>query len=132
MNDLVVSLDSVLVVGTLDGLVHALNFSSGETIEMAVPPLPPRAVRPTRCLYTGNDVGKSKLITAVTSQKSTPRETPNSASASDGPSRFCLRLRFLPESLISKHGSETPAARPCIRDGSSVAMRMSKSPRLKA
>ena len=32
MNDLVVSLDSVLVVGTLDGLVHALNFSSGETI----------------------------------------------------------------------------------------------------
>lgn len=41
---------------------------------------PARAVRPTRCVYERDEVGRSKFITQATSTKSTPRVTPYSLS----------------------------------------------------
>mmetsp|Transcript_284 Transcript_284/g.787 ORF Transcript_284/g.787 Transcript_284/m.787 type:complete len:254 (-) Transcript_284:534-1295(-) len=112
------------------------SAASGETIEMAVPPCPPRAVRPTRWRYTSSEVGRSMLITAVTSVKSTPRDTPNSASAALGCAALGFFFALPPASTASASAVSAPPppplARPVISFGSSVATRMSKSPRLNA
>mmetsp|Transcript_7950 Transcript_7950/g.21794 ORF Transcript_7950/g.21794 Transcript_7950/m.21794 type:complete len:331 (+) Transcript_7950:399-1391(+) len=99
---------------------------------MAVPSSPPRAVRPMRCWYTPRLEGGSKLITAVTPWKSTPRETPNSAChcASAEASRcFLARLRLRAPPSSPSAPPSAPGARSA---GSSVAMRKSKVPRLNA
>mmetsp|Transcript_27995 Transcript_27995/g.90516 ORF Transcript_27995/g.90516 Transcript_27995/m.90516 type:complete len:222 (-) Transcript_27995:146-811(-) len=91
----------------------------------------------------------SILITAVTSQKSTPRDTPNSASVTPdvpSPAAAARRLRLEPEIGASAGGGSAEsgleemaevsawaaAARADMSLGSSVAMRMSKRPLLKA
>jgi len=77
--------------------------------------------------------------TAVTSVKSTPRETPNSASVAVADA-FSLRFRFFfpPSASPSAAAAASAAASawrepaPIISFGSSVAIRMSNSPRLNA
>lgn len=39
----------------------------------AIPPLPARAVRPTRCIYSSGSSGRSQLMTMATSSISRPR-----------------------------------------------------------
>jgi hypothetical protein len=56
-----------------------------------IPVLPARAVRPTRCVYAREVVGRSKLSTQATSTKSTPLVTPYSLS----PPLRCFRFRDL-------------------------------------
>mmetsp|Transcript_22959 Transcript_22959/g.54407 ORF Transcript_22959/g.54407 Transcript_22959/m.54407 type:complete len:258 (-) Transcript_22959:1421-2194(-) len=58
----------------------SLAASSGATRERAVPLLPPRAVRPHRCVYARSVCGRSKLTTVSTFLKSSPRITPYSLS----------------------------------------------------
>jgi hypothetical protein len=48
------------------------------TNDSDIPVRPARAVRPTRCVYDREEVGRSKFITQATSTKSTPRVTPYS------------------------------------------------------
>ena len=75
--------------------------------------------------------------TAVTSVKSTPRETPNSASVAVA---FSFRFRFFfpPSASPSAAAAASAAASawrepaPIISFGSSVAIRMSNRPRLNA
>jgi hypothetical protein len=76
------------VLGTLPIALCLPNSEHGSTKERAVPPRPARAVRPTRCVYAREDVGRSKFKTQATSRKSIPRATPYSLS-------ILIRRRFL-------------------------------------
>ena len=79
------------VLGTPPTTRFFPTSAAGTTNESAMPVRPARAVRPTRCVYAREEEGRSKLITHETSTKSTPRETPYSASGAPPPLRF-LRL----------------------------------------